>query len=217
MKALTIITLILASAGCFAQGVQPYDIKGDKLGMSLEEFKKHHYSFHAGSPKLHVPDSTGPFCTDRADSEMFLSADEAAAGVVSCYPAWSVYRPGLANLNRATHAEAETLANVELQGIAFHFYKGQLFKIIVIFPAEGYDIMKVAFAEKFGAPVIIPHELQNAYGAKFDGEESNWTNGVSSIQMKRRASDLSTGGMVMLLPDIQKQVEAAMPKKPKDL
>jgi hypothetical protein len=244
MKTLTIIVLALAATLACAQGatpvqqqpIQPYDIKGDRLGMSLDEFKQKHYSVENGGGKNYA-DIVAPLCTDHVDggdqqfhdlfnrlaklkgttpmpdfnAALFVPDGQASIGVIACYPGKNF------TMDIALGRTPPTIANVPLKTYAFHFYQGKLFKIIAVFSVEGYDAMKTAFTEKFGAPEVTPHELQNAYGAKFDGEESNWTNGVSAIEMKRRVTDLSTGAMIMMMPDVQKQVEAALPKKAKDL
>lgn len=103
-----------------------YDIKGGRLGMTLEEYGKAHYSFFPGDRKSKVSPSIGPYCKDHDDSLSFLTKDEAAAGVASCanYP--------------ILIGTPTTVANMPMTGIAFKFFKGHMFDVIAVFKEGDY-------------------------------------------------------------------------------
>lgn len=87
-----------------------------------------------------------------------------------------------------------------------------------MFEARKYQEMKAAFSQKFGQPAkVVPGEVQNRMGAKFSNETATWTNGVSSIEMRERQSDVDTSAIVIWLPDVQAEIDKIKPKPPKDL
>jgi hypothetical protein len=183
-----------------------YDIKGDRLGMTLEEYGKAHYSFFPGDRKSKVSPSIGPYCKDHDDSLSFLTKDEAAAGVASCanYP--------------ILIGTPTTVANMPMTGIAFKFFKGHMFDVIAVFKEGDYATVKAAFVGKFGAPTSSHvNQVQNRMGAKFDDETLTWSNGVSAIELRQRASDLDTSAFSIYIPKMLEEVQALLPKPKKDL
>lgn len=194
-----------------------YDIKGDRLGMLLKEFGEKYYSFTAGDAKKRVPDFIGPFCVDHEDSLLLLSSDDAAAGVIACFPGDAVYAGDVPAFNRSTHAQPQTFANVILKSVSYQFYRGRLFRIAASFDASNYETMKAAFVSKFGTPKATESEAQNRYEAKFANETVQWSNGTSAIEMRQRFTDLETSFIVMAVPSVQQRVDAARPKPKQDL
>jgi hypothetical protein len=209
--------IVLAAWMCFGQAPEPYDIKGDRLGMSMKDFTAKH---PAPTCKHGYPEPL-----------LFLPGDDAAVGVVACYPGPGSDIPGMLAGTKDAYIRAQveqfkhpgtlplnvTIANLPLVGLAFHFYKDRLFRIMVTFKSDDYSTMKTAFTEKFGPPVVTPGEVQNRLGAKFDAEESRWSNGVSAIIIKHRVADTETASVLVVLSAIQKEVEEAKPSPKKDL
>jgi hypothetical protein len=190
-----------------AEPAKLYDIKGDHLGMTLEEFAKKHYYYVAPIPKQKYRGFIGPDCEDRDQPSLFLSAQEASVGVIACAAERSNWS-----------GPQSTLANVPLQGIGYKFFKGHLFSIMAVFGSDNYAAMKASFTETFGAPASSnSHEVQNRMGAKFDDDTTVWSNGLSMIEMRQRQSDLNTSFLIVYLPKVQEEVEALLPKPKKDL
>ena len=183
-----------------AQTPQPYDIKGERLGMSFEEFKKNHYNFRAGNPQKHIKDAFSPHCvTGKSDVFLMLSVEEAAIGITACYPGIDP----LDELILHKHP-GPTLANQKLQAYTFYFYKGKLFKIIAVFKADEYDAMKAAFIEKFGKTFL---------------ERSNsiiWSNGISTVGLTHYASG-DNSIMLMTLKSVMDEINSILPKPKNDL
>jgi hypothetical protein len=197
-----------------AEAAKLYEIKGDRLGMTLEEFGQHHYSSTPANAKAKYRGFIGPYCVDHDEPSLFLNAQEAEMGVVACSPSSSIYNPAYARIIGQTQP---TLANVPLKGIGFKFYKGHLFSIVAVFEAKDYAALKASFVEKFGSAISNLREVQNRMGAKFDDDTATWANGVSAIEIRQRQTDLETSALVVYLPKVQEEVTSLLPKPKKDL
>jgi hypothetical protein len=105
-----------------------------------------------------------------------------------------------------------------MTGIAFKFFKGHMFDVIAVFKEGDYATVKAAFVGKFGAPTSSHvNQVQNRMGAKFDDETLTWSNGVSAIELRQRASDLDTSAFSIYIPKMLEEVQALLPKPKKDL
>lgn len=193
------VFLLLLSSAAFSQVAKPqFDLKGVKLGLSLEQFKQDHYSFRRGDPKHHIPDGIGPHCVEHTnDALLMLSTEEAAAGVIACYGGDDIIKEIVVKTK-----PAPTLANIPLRTYSFFFFSGRLFKVVAAFDSENYSHLQAAFSEKFGKP-----------DAEKSGDQTIWSNGNETIGITHLVSN---GWGIMEFVDmvIQKQINE---KRPKDL
>jgi hypothetical protein len=178
---------------------EPFGLKGDVLGETLQEFREHNERTIQTPTKAKISKSAHvPKCTNDRDGGSVLSwADidglsqsegETRAGVVKCR----------ATLNRSENAELflnngidvleafkffdePTIAGAGAYQTIYYFFGGKLYKIQSELPSEQYENVRGAFTEKYGHPSTAVHHYQNGFGASVDGEELTWANPTSQI------------------------------------
>lgn len=206
--------LVLAfavSAGGEAIAAEPFDLKGDRLGMLLTDFR----AKYARTVQGH--NEPAPFCSDTRPGKRIepLLSEEwfQQAGIVTCRLNFL-----FEEVRRRPGDLQTTVANVQTKILVYHFVDDRLFRITVWLPHDGFADVKSAMVEKFGPPKSLTKEAyQNAFGAKFDGETLAWDNGSSAAMLAERLGDVKTSGLVLVHKQLNETAESRRPKKLQDL
>jgi len=140
---------------------EPYELKGDALGMSVANFKQKYARF--------APDGRQdlPICSDMpgyiGKAELHGEAWHRRAGIVH------------ARVDNPLEDNSPTLAGVQSDLYLYQFVDGQLFRISVWFATDQFHVISEAVAQKFGPP---QHETKQP-------RELLWENNVSQIILTR--------------------------------
>jgi hypothetical protein len=174
-------------------GAQPFGLKGDVLGETLQEFRAKNDRVIAlsvlGRDRLAIDPSLAktkhlPQCTGDATSKGAsvphdvedLTADEERAGVIKCIAALSVN-------DDLDFSDEPTVAGLAAYRTVYSFFHERLYKIESELPAESYQTLRDAFAAKYGKPLVTMSQYQNSFGAKKNGEQLLWKTAVSQIRI----------------------------------
>lgn len=209
---LTAIASMLIAGGAQAE---PYDLRGFKLGMTLDEFRAAPYPDEAKYEGLHVLCS-GDAGADRASGgwELNVYRPEKKVGVIRCNHfrtdrSISVPRVMEANMNVAGVGVYQTFEFAPAPGDGAL----RLFRISIRSNMQYWDQFWSGYTEKFGKPSNIKTEkVQNKMGAAFDKMTATWANKESSITLEQRTSKVDHMGITYLHHDIGahvvRQIEA---------
>jgi hypothetical protein len=163
------------------------DFKGDKLGMSLAEFKAKH-----------------PMSGSCADEENVLvpksdnATEKVAHGIIEC-------------------TAPATIVNRDAKSTLYKFLDGKLYSILIGFPHDGFNEAMATAQEKYGAQTAgTTEQYQNYFGAKFSGRSSIWIRRGDVVFLKEYMDNLETSAMVMIDPADAKIADARLTKKKKD-
>jgi hypothetical protein len=178
--------------GLSPSGAPPYELKGDRLGMSLSEFKAK-YARTIGRIKL-------PFTSEgtagQANSALWSEPWHAAAGIVH------------ARVELPSEGTSPTVAGVKTELFLYHFVDEQLFRITVLFDTEAFHLVREALSQKFGP----------ATSETKDPLEITWTNLASTVRLVRgsmRPKKFST--LVLMHHRLQAVAEGRVPQRGADL
>lgn len=157
------------------EGQRPFEIKGDRLGMTFEMFKAKHFRSVEGDPR------SAPFCSnERPDDDnelLFYKAEYAKCGIIKAsttYP-FEAYRK---------NPVIPTVAGVVTSSFIYSFVEGELYEMTVFFSRDGHKQVMTAMQAKYGEPSSTENRTyQNAFGATFDGTVTVWANVVSEISI----------------------------------
>jgi hypothetical protein len=119
-----------------------YQLKGDRLGMSLEEFKQKYHRQVEGGYKL-------PLCSDTA-----FGANKAALHAEPWHR-----EAGIVNARVDLPAEdnSPTVAGIKTELLLYQFVDGKLFRIAALFPTDQFHIVSEAALSKYG---VVTRETQ---------------------------------------------------------
>jgi hypothetical protein len=114
---------------------QLYELKGDRLGMTLDEFKEKYARSGEGGVKL-------PLCSDTAwgVNKVSLRAEpwHTQAGIVN------------ARIDLPAEENSPTVAGVKTELLLYHFVDGKLFRIEALLPTDQFHIVSEAAIKKYG-------------------------------------------------------------------
>ena len=144
-----------------ASEVQPYDLKGDRLGMTLDEFKRKYARNVAGSPQRL------PLCSDEA-----WGADRASLHIESWQQSAGIVH---ARIDLPAEDNSPTVAGVKTELLLYQFVDGRLFRISAHFPTDLFHVVSDALVNKYGLPVQETKEPR----------QLGWENQLSSIVLTR--------------------------------
>jgi hypothetical protein len=170
----------------------PFELKGDRLGMTLNEFKTK-YARQAGGIQL-------PYCSDscpgQANPTLWCEPWHAAAGLVN------------GRVDLPTENNPPTIANVKTENFFYHFVDGKLFRMSVLFDTEAFHLVHEALIKKHGPPQ-----------RKFeDRMEIIWENGVSTIKLIRgMMRPKKASSLLYIHNQLQKIAEGRTPQRATDL
>lgn len=181
---------------------EPFDLKGDRLGMSLDEFKAKY------TRKVQGHNQSAPFCSDTQPQKEIVTLLSkpwhTQAGIVNCSIAFPF---------EYIRGDAPTIAEVKTKLLVHHFLDGKLYRITVWFPHHGYTKGKGGLIAKHGAPKQQQtNEYQNRLGARFTGESLVWENTMSTIMLTERFGDLDTSSLIIEHGELAAIVQARTPK-----
>ena len=142
-------------------GPQPFELKGDRLGTTLDEFKAK-YARRVGSFQL-------PFCSDSSPGQAVEALRTEkwfdAAGLVN------------ARVVLPSESDVPTIAGVKTELLLYQFVDGRLYRITGLFETDAYHHVREALLAKHGPPT----------SEKQDPVTHVWDNGVSALQLIRGA------------------------------
>lgn len=150
---------------------EPFDLKGDRLGMTLEEFKAKYRR------KVEGHNESAPFSSETLPRQEIVSLLtepwHTDAGIVNC----SITFPF-----ESYTGNAPTIAEVKAELLVHHFVDGKLYKITAWFPHDGYAQVQEGLIAKHGNPKMREtNEYQNRLGATFTGDTLLWADNASTI------------------------------------
>lgn len=178
-----IIAALLAVTSAHATDL--YELKGDRLGMALSDFKAKYKRSVKGHNK------SAPWCSDaRPRQEIITLLSKpyfANANIVNCRIAFPF---------ESYRGNSPTVAGVETSMYVHHFIDEKLFKITVIISHNGFFELKEALIAKYGKPSISDaQQYQNRMGARFSGDNVIWENDSSKIMLIERMGSLDTSAL----------------------
>jgi hypothetical protein len=160
-----------------------FTIKGNFLGMPLQEFKVKNVGesvfINTGKPKwngradkkstLEVPT---PLCTDQYQGFPGDPGNEAPNEVLCNESPGDRNQSGL------------QFAGVQAVSMFYRFLGGRLNEIEIHLTSHDYMDVKAAFIQKYGTPTNTTSEsYQNGYGASWTGEVCHWKSGNQAIAL----------------------------------
>ncbi|MEO2048476.1 MAG: hypothetical protein ABGX16_18130 [Pirellulales bacterium] len=140
---------------------QLYELKGDQLGMTLDEFKSKYERKIGGL--LH----SLPWCSDSAPGQelegLFAEVWHHKAGIVH------------GRIDLPNELRSPTIGGVETERMLYQFIDGQLFRITAFFDTEQFHVIRNSIIKKYGQ---IQQETDRP-------AELIWKNNRSSIKLIR--------------------------------
>lgn len=116
-----------------------FELKGDRLGMKLEDFKAKY------ARRSTVSGRELPWCSDETPLVGIAALQSHgwhhSAGIVH------------ARVDDPQENSSPTIAGVQTESLLYQFIDGKLFQITARFPTEGFHLVHEALSEKYGAPV----------------------------------------------------------------
>lgn len=168
---------------------EPYDLRGFRLGMSLEEFRASPFPDPDMYEGLHVLCTGDEGAKDRLELKVFDAV--AQAGIIRCNH-FKTYRGS----GTYTRVEEATLNVAGVQ--VFQIYEfvpdpksGQhrLFRIAIRSNTQFWDQFWQAYTSKFGKPTRLDKgKVQNKLGGTFEKVTAMWANKESSITLEQRTT-----------------------------
>lgn len=179
-------------------GAEPYELKGDRLGMALADFKmKYHRAIKSDT-------RTAPFTSEDTAGEENVSLLtlpwHANAGIVHC----SIDYP----FERFQGRPAPTVAGVATDFLIYKFVDGSLYQITAFFDTNAFEVVRSALIERYGNP---------------DKEEKKpaflfWWNGCSSVSLRRgRLNPSEYSHLHFTMDNLMAIVTARAPNRSEDL
>ncbi len=185
----------IGSLGGLPQGPdEPFDLKGDPLGMKLADFKQRH--------ARHTPDGRQdlPICSDIpgyiGKAELHGEAWHRRAGIIH------------ARVDHPLEDNSPTVAGVKTDLMLYQFVDGQLFRITALFATDLFHVVSEALVQKYGPPT---REIKQP-------RELTWENNVSRIILVRGTVHPRTHSALHLVHDaLQAVVESRAPRASQDI
>jgi len=176
-----------------------FDIKGDRLGMTLSMFKA---KYHRIVPK---DSRTAPFCSDANPDKdnplLGYTSDLQKAGIVHARTTFPFEEYG-ANPN------LPTIAGVPVKLFLYRFIDGKLYEMAILFDQNHFAEVSDALKVKYGEPSLVKaRTYQNPFGATFDGRIVSWGNAVSAMVASERAGQLDTSTLIITHKELKALAE----------
>lgn len=192
---LLIAAAFLVVASVTTVNAQPYDLRGFRLGMTLDEFKamRHPDANEIPGIELHC---TGDNLPNKGTVNLRVYGIDAALGIIRC----NHFRPNvIKELAKMGHLDE---VNLNVSGIGvyqiFEFIPNPengiplLFRITIKSNMDYWSQFFSAYTEKYGKPTSLTTEkVQNGVGATFDKITAVWANKESSILLEQRATQIN--------------------------
>jgi hypothetical protein len=139
--------------------VLPFELKGDRLGMTLADFKAKHARTIGGVKMPYTSESSA----GHPNPTLWSEAWHAAAGIVH------------ARVELPSENDSPTVAGVKTELFLYQFVDERLYRMMALFDTEAFHVVRAAIADKQGPPTS---EVK-------DPMELAWDNGVSEIRLVR--------------------------------
>jgi hypothetical protein len=114
-----------------------FELKGDKLGMTIEEFKERYARSGEGGIKL-------PLCSDTA-----WGANKAALYSEPWYRQANIIN---ARIDLPAEDNSPTVAGVKTELLLYQFIDGKLYHIVAQLPTDQFHVVSEAAIKKYGQP-----------------------------------------------------------------
>lgn len=137
-----------------------YELKGDRLGMSLDEFKQKYERSGEGGVRL-------PLCSDTA-----WGANKASLRAEPWHQRANIIN---ARIDLPAEDNSPTVAGVKTELLLYQFIDGKLYRIAALFPTDRFHLVSEAAAKKYGA---VARETQNP-------RQLVWENPLAQITLNR--------------------------------
>lgn len=139
---------------------QPYELKGDRLAMTIEEFKEKYARSGEGGLKL-------PLCSDTAwganKASLHSEPWHKQAGIIS------------ARVDLPAEDNSPTVAGVKTELLLYQFIDGKLFRIAAFLPTDQFHVVSEAAMKKYGPAT---REIQKP-------RQLVWDNPIASVVLTR--------------------------------
>lgn len=112
-----------------------YELKGDRLGMTIEEFRGKYNRAGDGGQRL-------PLCSDTA-----WGANKASLRTEQWHQAAKIIH---ARVDLPSEDNSPTVAGVKTELLLYHFVDGKLFRITAYLPTDLFHLVSEAAVKKFG-------------------------------------------------------------------
>lgn len=140
---------------------EPFELKGDKLGMSLSEFKSKYAREIPGHSQR------APFCSDIAPGqripELYAEPWHSGAGIVHARP------------DHPFEHNPPTLAGAKTDLLLYQFLDGKLYQITSLLPIDSHPLVAEGLRKKFGSPT---RDIEN-------GRRLVWSRIATTIELTR--------------------------------
>ncbi len=173
---------------------EPYELKGDPLGLSMADFKAKYARF--------TPDGRQdlPVCSDQpgyiGKADLHGEAWHRKAGIVH------------ARVDHPSEDNSPTVAGVKTDLLLYQFVNGQLFRISALFATDLFHVVSEAVIQKYGLPT---HEMKQP-------RELVWENQVSRITLARGTVHPRTPSKLELVHlKLAEVAESRIPKAAEDI
>jgi hypothetical protein len=198
MKKIAIAVLLGLCAASLAQdAVEPYYIKTDVLGETIETYKQNHQN---EKQDCVINPAAGAF------------HNELAPGLQSCVT--------LGTQQPMTYAEAQ----VKSRQVSFD--DGKLYELVYVFDSAWitkesygmyYDILLIGLTDKFGKPKLEDSDFPTLTGSNVKNQTATWNNGVSTIRLHKFLGNPYTSILTFSLDNLREDARHKMlaAKKPK--
>lgn len=211
--------LVAIAALLFAVGAQaePYDLRGFKLGMSLDEFRAMPYPDPGKYRSTSIRCSSDPGAGQNGGSSLQLYGTEAKIGITRC----NYFRPSIIESLAQKGWVDEANLDVANVGVyqSFDFFPDsadgvpRLYRILIRSNMDYWDQFYGAYMEKFGKPSRVTNsKVQNQAGGTFNKVTATWDNKDSSITLEQRTGKVNLMGITYLHhalgAQVVRQVEA---------
>jgi hypothetical protein len=140
-----------------------YELKGDQLGMSLDEFKRRYARGEEGTRGRLPLLSNEAWGADRA--ALYVETWHQQAGIIH------------ARIDLPTENNPPTVAGVKTDLLLYQFVDGQLFRISAIFPTDLFHLVSEAAVAKYGKPTSESQRPRQLI----------WDNPMASVTLARGA------------------------------
>ncbi len=148
------------NAGGSSVEVTLYELKGDKLGMSIEEFKEKYARSGEGGIKL-------PLCSDTA-----WGANKATLHSEPWHRQANIVT---ARIDLPAEDNSPTVAGVKTELLLYQFVDGQLFRIAAFLPTDQFHIVSEAAIKKYGPVTRENQRPRQLY----------WDNPIATVVLTR--------------------------------
>ncbi|MCC7474927.1 MAG: hypothetical protein IT425_05995 [Pirellulales bacterium] len=170
-----------------------YELKGDRLSMTLEEFKRKYERSGEGGVRL-------PLCSDTA-----WGANKASLRCEAWHQQANIIH---ARVDLPSEDNSPTVAGVKTELLLYQFIDGKLFRMIALFPTDKFHLVSEAAIQKFGP---VTHESQKP-------RQLAWENSAAWVTLTRGSVHPPEPSVLELVHrQLQHLAESRMPTSAADI